>query len=1309
MAEKRLIENQPKFGNLSQYNFDDNEIDFSYENSNGLPVNNDKFQNKDLYTLAEGSETNNAIIERNLQSQAESSIKLDKIYIENVVSTDLENIDIRGYLFSYKTYDALNRDYNSIDSALGNEAKNSRFFKYTRNSLSKNQDIGNLQDVEGKTIISNLGSTTPTIGEDFPGQNGYNDDDGYDYNNLDIYETDNIDDMLTRYIEQFTFNPLFIVIYMKGDSDRWYGTDERKKRFQVFKISNLDLFQQNDDGTYTGIVSPLQDISNYNVTGDEDDNSSLDFDHSAAFKVRDLQITISTLDSGQNNFDDLDSYKQYLDSVAPKISFDINLQNELNFLSISPYNQLNNNSFSGTDYSETGNNMFPKYFPKSDIGFYDSNTSDLTDNYTDLQSFYENNPILSLQTSAPATIGVKFTFTDIGDDTLQTAIDGDYFYFVVDWDDRDDDLKNLDDWLDSRPNNLIDLKELQEEDLYVVSRAIQGSEVLSTIEDEFENPNPYELFPDALGFEQEGGLPPFMYSDFETAGRACLEMGYSGLGTFETDVSDPLPGLVIYGDGFWQTIMGTSLPYMSKLTCYKETLAPSVQLEGEVLNHTYTTPGIKTIKTIVFSYNEPTNQVGRWYLVKSRFYLDIPINQYPDFSEVGGSDYTTLPWPYTTPIIGGTDLDSKYKKSVQDTLSGGKIGDTDLIDEKLLINDIENDETGQSIKEMDFEQVRYFNKDYDIYSLLNITPIAQLEGDDSYLDPDYLTNELPFPQYFEEFDVTKNGELNENDVSVWNTEYYRPDIADYVSNVLSDIEEWEDLPEQTFVGTVRLQTSYDFDTINQVQYWNGELGTCTSQDNNNPNGEWAALYPNNANDTLDSVASDLGYSPLTFDAIDAGDVYFPEFCQNRSCIAERHVDCDSGWNGGTNDSYNIFLPRGDKPGPATYLESVELSVNLLSNDNFDLDDYNVINWAEGDAFAKSDVITGWTAVNNNAVPGNLMVLNPADGGSLLLYSDVSDNLYIASDSNTIISGKTYLVNIDVAYGENDNQPILEVGGGTNQVPLENGMNQFNWTPVFDAIGKVVVRRGGGSFPSSFELKSISVQERYSEPGVPVFAGQIKLERTDYPPAGATPYTAMDTYPDMCYNDDGNGFGNYQLWWQMGLNSTEEAGDPNLVCNALFPNTTATILNPDEEGNHPCTTIMSTFEIPVFDCINTLSNYEPNFEQYINSEFIESTIGDFYQYSNNYFYDGNENKFPEESSVGQIFITDNQDKELKHDCKLELNAGELTGKTIYDSSGNSNKGLLIGDYKVKKARKGEDMRRDSFIKLPKKTGNKDGAL
>ena len=92
-----------------------------------------------------------------------------------------------------------------------------------------------------------------------------------------------------------------------------------------------------------------------------------------------------------------------------------------------------------------------------------------------------------------------------------------------------------------------------------------------------------------------------------------------------------------------------------------------------------------------------------------------------------------------------------------------------------------------------------------------------------------------------------------------------------------------------------------------------------------------------------------------------------------------------------------------------------------------------------------------------------------------------------------------------------------------------------------------------------------------------------------------------------------------------------------------------------------------------------------------------------------YYDGETNKFSEESSVGQIFINENQDNDLKENCKLELNTGELTGKSILDTSGNSNKGLLIGDYKVKKVKKGQSMRRDSFIKVPKKTGNTKGAL
>ena len=123
----------------------------------------------------------------------------------------------------------------------------------------------------------------------------------------------------------------------------------------------------------------------------------------------------------------------------------------------------------------------------------------------------------------------------------------------------------------------------------------------------------------------------------------------------------------------------------------------------------------------------PDFEVGRWKLCTSRIYLDIPSNQYPDFSVVGGSDYTTLPWPYTTLIIGGVDKNSKYKISVQDTLSGGKIGNLDIIDEKLLINDIENDEMGKSVESMDLEQIRYFNTSYGMYDLLGIDAVINSE------------------------------------------------------------------------------------------------------------------------------------------------------------------------------------------------------------------------------------------------------------------------------------------------------------------------------------------------------------------------------------------------------------------------------------------------------------------------------------------------------------------------------------------------------------------------------------------------------
>ena len=163
-------------------------------------------------------------------------------------------------------------------------------------------------------------------------------------------------------------------------------------------------------------------------------------------------------------------------------------------------------------------------------------------------------------------------------------------------------------------------------------------------------------------------------------------------------------------------------------------------------------------------------------------------------------------------------------------------------------------------------------------------------------------------------------------------------------------------------------------------------------------------------------------------------------------------------------------------------------------------------------------------------------------------------------------------------------------------------------------------------------------------------------------------------------------------------------------------TTFRIIDPQEEiplvpGEDIIITETPTPETPEIEPEIQLSITQRPLETFANPDYEVVTSTFLTPYTNTDFWNGStiNQTFPEETSVGQIFINENQDNDLKQSCKLEINTGELSGKSIFDSSGNSNKGMLIGDYKVKKVRKGEPMRRDSFIKVPKKTDNKKGAL
>ena len=67
-----------------------------------------------------------------------------------------------------------------------------------------------------------------------------------------------------------------------------------------------------------------------------------------------------------------------------------------------------------------------------------------------------------------------------------------------------------------------------------------------------------------------------------------------------------------------------------------------------------------------------------------------------------------------------------------------------------------------------------------------------------------------------------------------------------------------------------------------------------------------------------------------------------------------------------------------------------------------------------------------------------------------------------------------------------------------------------------------------------------------------------------------------------------------------------------------------------------------------------------------------------------------------------------DTTLKQECILELNSQELEGEIIRDSSGNGNKGILIGDYKVDKPSKDIPIRRRTEPKISE-TDSDGGAI
>ena len=165
-------------------------------------------------------------------------------------------------------------------------------------------------------------------------------------------------------------------------------------------------------------------------------------------------------------------------------------------------------------------------------------------------------------------------------------------------------------------------------------------------------------------------------------------------------------------------------------------------LDGGTASHQYIDSGNYTITAYVMSVaerenNEPCidaatpcecgdnnycmeHMVLRWKKVEIRISISLDLTFYPDYLDLGGVDFVFIPWPYTSPIIGGLSDESDYRNSLKTIINNDKFVGSERFDKSYAYLSYTNDELGQHLGRVDLWQTRFFTSAYSLADLLEI-------------------------------------------------------------------------------------------------------------------------------------------------------------------------------------------------------------------------------------------------------------------------------------------------------------------------------------------------------------------------------------------------------------------------------------------------------------------------------------------------------------------------------------------------------------------------------------------------------------
>ena len=146
--------------------------------------------------------------------------------------------------------------------------------------------------------------------------------------------------------------------------------------------------------------------------------------------------------------------------------------------------------------------------------------------------------------------------------------------------------------------------------------------------------------------------------------------------------------------------------------------------EMNLTEHTYTTPGVKTIKTILFRMSSDEQILHETILLNTNVVINDASEYKQDFDLFGAVEFNVLPLKDNTQelIIGGISEKSKYVKSIKTIERDDLYGSGDYLEKKYnenILPNIKKSLYGDSITKVDLSTTRLFTKPYDISYFLN--------------------------------------------------------------------------------------------------------------------------------------------------------------------------------------------------------------------------------------------------------------------------------------------------------------------------------------------------------------------------------------------------------------------------------------------------------------------------------------------------------------------------------------------------------------------------------------------------------------